>query len=126
MPQRNIKQHFLGIKKKDVAYPNRDARRKTVERDLINAESALGRTLFGEVQKGHSREFFCLKKNVWLWYEDGLTIRYEVRENGVYKQVGRENDYHKVTGEELENFRNATKAYLRLVKSHIYSKWARC
>ena len=122
MPQRNIKQHFLGIKKKDVAYPNRDARRKTVERDLINAESALGRTLFGEVQKGHSREFFCLKKNVWLWYEDGLTIRYEVRENGVYKQVGRENDYHKVTGEELENFRNATKAYLRLVKSHIYSE----
>lgn len=122
MPQRNIKQHFLGIKKKDVAYPNRDARRKTVERDLINAESALGRTLFGEVQKGHSREFFCLKKNVWLWYEDGLTIRYEVRENGVYKQVGRENDYHKVTGDELENFRNATKAYLRLVKSHIYSK----
>ena len=122
MPQRNIKQHFLGIKKKDVAYPNRDARRKTVERDLINAESALGRTLFGEVQKGHSREFFCLKKNVWLWYEDGLTIRYEVRENGVYKQVGRENDYHKVTGEELENFRNATKAYLRLVKSRIYSK----
>jgi len=122
MPQRNIKQHFLGIKKKDVAYPNRDARRKTVERDLINAESALGRTLFGEVQKGHSREFFCLKKNVWLWYEDGLMIRYEVRENGVYKQVGRENDYHKVTGEELENFRNATKAYLRLVKSHIYSK----
>ena len=122
MPQRNIKQHFLGIKKKDVAYPNRDARRKAVERDLINAESALGRTLFGEVQKGHSREFFCLKKNVWLWYEDGLTIRYEVRENGVYKQVGRENDYHKVTGEELENFRNATKAYLRLVKSRIYSK----
>lgn len=122
MPQRNIKQHFLGIKKKDVAYPNRDARRKTVERDLINAESALGRTLFGEVQKGHSREFFCLKKNVWLWYEDGLMIRYEVRENGVYKQVGRENDYHKVTGEELENFRNATKAYLRLVKSRIYSK----
>ena len=122
MPQRNIKQHFLGIKKKDVAYPNRDARRKTVERDLINAESALGRTLFGEIQKGHSREFFCLKKNVWLWYEDGLTIRYEVRENGVYKQVGRENDYHKVTGEELENFRNATKAYLRLVKSRIYSK----
>ena len=122
MPQRNIKQHFLGIKKKDVAYPNRDARRKTVERDLINAESALGRTLFGEVKKGHSREFFCLKKNVWLWYEDGLMIRYEVRENGVYKQVGRENDYHKVTGEELENFRNATKAYLRLVKSHIYSK----
>ena len=122
MPQRNFKQHLLGGKKKDVAYPNRDARRKSVERDLINAESALGRTLFGEVKEGHSREFFCLKKNVWLWYEDGLMIRYEVRENGVYKQIGKETGYRKVTGVELENFRNATKAYLRLVKSRIYSR----
>ena len=122
MPQRNFKQHLLGRKKKDVAYPNRDARRKSVERDLINAESALGRTLFGEVKEGHSREFFCLKKNVWLWYEDGLMIRYEVRENGVYKQIGKETEYRKVTGVELENFRNATKAYLRLVKSRIYSR----
>ena len=122
MSQRNFKQHLLGRKKKDVVYPNRDARRKSVERDLINAESALGRTLFGEVKEGHSREFFCLKKNVWLWYEDGLMIRYEVRENGVYKQIGKETEYRKVTGVELENFRNATKAYLRLVKSRIYSR----
>ena len=49
------------------AQPNAAERRKSVERDLINAESALGRTLFGEVKRGHAREFFCLKKNVWLW-----------------------------------------------------------
>ena len=60
-------------------------------------------------------------KNVWLWYEDGLMIRYEVRENGVYKQIGSNTTYVKVAGEELQNFRNATKAYLNLVKSHIYS-----
>ena len=34
-----------------------------------------------------SISFFCLKKNVWIWYEDGITIRYEVRKNGVYKKV---------------------------------------
>jgi hypothetical protein len=48
-------------------------------------------------------------------------IRYEVRENGVYKQIGKSTNYQKVTGEELQNFRNATKAYLRLIKARIYN-----
>lgn len=99
--------------------PNAAERRKSVERDLINAESALGRTLFGAVQPGHIREFFCLKENVWLWYEDGLVIRYEVRENGVYKRVGTR-DYEKVKEPELQHFIDATKAYLKLVKTNIY------
>ena len=121
MSKQSLKQHLLKAHKQKAAQPNRDERRKAVERDLINAESALGRTLFGEVKAGHTREFFCLKKNVWLWYEDGLMIRYEVRENGIYKQIGSNTTYIKVAGEELQNFRNATKAYLNLVKSHIYS-----
>lgn len=121
MPKQNFKQRLLKPVRTIAAHPNKEARRKSVERDLINAESALGRTLFGEVKRGHAREFFCLKKNVWLWYEDGLMIRYEVRENGVYKQVGKDERYRKVTGEELENFRNATKAYLKLIKSRIYN-----
>lgn len=121
MPQQNLRQRLLKARKSKNVQPNADERRKSVERNLINAESALGRTLFGEVPAGHSREFFCLKKNVWLWYENGLMIRYEVRENGVYKQIGSNTTYTKVVGEELRNFRNATKAYLELVKSHIYS-----
>ena len=121
MSKQNLKQRLLKSIRSTTARPNEEAHRKSVERDLINAESALGRTLFGEVKRGHAREFFCLKKNVWLWYEDGLMIRYEVRENGVYKQVGKNDSYHKVTGEELENFRNATKAYLRLIKTRIYN-----
>ena len=121
MPKQSLKQRFLSPIKSVSAHPNRDARRKAVERDLINAESALCRSLFGEVKAGHTREFFCLKKNVWLWYEDGLMIRYEVRENGVYKQVGNDSKYQRVSGEELQNFRNATKAYLRLIKTRIYN-----
>lgn len=122
MPKRYLKERLLKAKKPTTAAQKKDEHRKAVERDLINAESALGRTLFGEVATGHSREFFCLKKNVWLWYEDGLMIRYEVRENGVYKQIGSNTSYTRVVGEELQNFRNATKAYLKLVKSHIYNR----
>ena len=115
MSEFNFGQNLLGNRAK----PNVNERRKAVERDLINAESALGRTLFGDVKPGHIREFFCLQQNVWLWYEDGLIIRYEVRENGVYKRVGTK-DYEKVTGVELQHFVDATKAYLKLVKTNIY------
>ncbi len=121
MPKQGLRKRFLNPIRSIAAHSNRDERRKAVERDLINAESALGRSIFGEVKKGHTREFFCLKKNVWLWYEDGLMIRYEVRENGVYKQIGADAKYQRVTGEELNNFRNATKAYLNLIKTRIYN-----
>ncbi|MCQ2570961.1 MAG: hypothetical protein MJ154_01810 [Candidatus Saccharibacteria bacterium] len=116
MSQSNLKQNLLNFLQRK---PNADARRNAAERDLINAESALGRTLFGNVEPGHQREFFMHKKNVWIWHEDGKTIRYEVRENGVYKKVD-ENGYRKVTGAELEHFRAAASAYLKLVKSRIY------
>lgn len=116
MSKSNLKQNLLGILRKQ---PNADARRAAAEKDLINAESALGRTLFGDVIPGHQREFFMYKKNVWMWHEDGHTIRYEVRQNGVYKKADNAG-YHKVTGEELEHFRKAASAYLALVKSRIY------
>ena len=118
MSRSNLKQNLLGFLRKQ---PNAEARRQAAERDLINAESALGRTLFGDVAPGHQREFFMHKKNVWIWHEDGLTIRYEVREYGVFKKVG-DGGYNKVTGEELEHFTAATKAYLELVKTRIYNK----
>ncbi len=117
MPKLDLKQHLL----KMTTPPNYKDRRKAVERNLINAESALGRTLFGIIPAGGTREFFCLKKNVWVWYENGMTIRYEVRENGVFKKVD-DGGYTKVTGEELEHFTAATKAYLQLVKTRIYNK----
>lgn len=96
--------------------------------DMINAESRLGSMLFGPIPSGHRREFFHDRSNVWIWHEDWtdatqkphqLTIRYEVRPDGVYKKVsaGR---YFKLAGDELENFRRATHAYLRLIKTYIY------
>lgn len=96
--------------------------------DLINAESALGRTLFGPIPAGHQREFFKHKDNVWIWYESWLdeagkeqtiTIRYEVRPAGVYKKVAGAG-YKKLEGAELNNFRMAAKNYLNLVKTKLY------
>ena len=102
------------LKPRSAAYQN-----KLSYNDLINAESALGRTIFGPIPEGHRREFFRSKKNVWIWHEDGMTIRYEVRSNGVFKKVD-DSGYRKVTGEELAHFRAAASAYLKLVKSRIY------
>ena len=96
--------------------------------DLINAESALGRTIFGPVPDGHQREFFIAKKNVWIWHENWtdkfgnlqeMTVRYEVRPTGVFKRAG-SNDYQKIEGTELNNFRKAAHSYLNLVKTKLY------
>ena len=96
--------------------------------ELINAESELGRTLFGPVPLGHRREFFASRPNVWIWHEsfvnqlgkrEEITIRYEVRPTGVYKKpVG--GAYEKIEGEELANFRRAARGYLELVKTKLY------
>ena len=92
----------------------------TTESDLLNAESALGRTIFGPIPAGQSRDFFCYRKNVWLWYENGITIRYEVRPEGVFKKYPGSH-YHLISGQELDNFRQATKTYLNLVKNRLYN-----
>ncbi|MBQ3473929.1 hypothetical protein IJH24_00655 [Candidatus Saccharibacteria bacterium] len=96
--------------------------------DLVNAESELGRTLFGPIPVGHNREFFKHKGNVWIWHEDwsdafgkiqDMTIRYEVRPEGVFKKVTGA-PYVKIKGAELENFCQAAKNYLELVKTKLY------
>lgn len=108
-------------------FREKPARLKLTEEDLINAESALGATLFGPIPKGHRREFFRFKHNTWIFHESWLengqknesTITYEVRENGVYKlPLGGE--YVKIKGKELENFCRATAEYLKLIKTKLY------
>lgn len=97
--------------------------------DLINAESALGRTIFGPIPEGHQREFFIAQKNVWFYHENWLdvngalqemNIRYEVRPAGVYKRFNGEK-YTKIEGAELDNFCMAARTYANLVKQKLYS-----
>ncbi len=98
--------------------------------EMINAEAELAATIFGAVPEGHKRQFFLYKKNLWIRHEEctessdrkKMTVRYEVKENGVFKKFeGTEDGYIKLGGAELENFRKATKTYLLMVKNRIYS-----
>ena len=96
--------------------------------ELVNAESAIGRTIFGPIPEGHQREFFEYRKNIWIWHESvvdpqgvmkEMTVRYEVRPNGVFKRPG-DGYYQKIEGVELDNFRKAAKLYLDLIKAQLY------
>lgn len=97
------------------------------ERDLINAESAIGRELFGPIPDGHRREFFCLDEHTWIWYEEWTdggkqhlqTTRYEIRETGIMKATG-SGKYKPVTGAELENLIMAMQLYYEQVLRGIY------
>ncbi len=120
----------MSLKKflKDSLFSPRVYTNKLSLEDLINAESELGRTLFGPIPVGHQREFFESKKNVWVWHENWtdqfgklqeMTIRYEVRPTGVYKKSNG-GDYHKIEGAELDNFCQAARGYLKLVKTKLY------
>ena len=118
----SIKKH-LGSLLRPTPYSN-----KLNYEDLINAESELGRTLFGPIPAGRQREFFKSKNNVWIWHENwtdefgkmqDMTIRYEIRPEGVFKKVAN-GDYAKIDGTELINFRQAAKKYLELVKTKLY------
>ena len=117
----------IAIKNPFYRNPKTYTNKLTLE-DLINAESELGRTLFGPIPVGHQREFFASKKNVWIWHESWtdnfgnlqeMTIRYEVRPTGVYKKSNG-GSYIKIEGAELDNFRQAARGYLNLVKSKLY------
>ncbi len=103
---------------------------KLTRADLINAESRLGSKIFGPVPEGHHREFFHDRQNIWIWHEGWsdqaghdrqLTVRYEVRPSGVFKKIAA-GKYLKLEGAELDNFRRATHAYLRLIKQHLYHR----
>lgn len=101
------------------------------ERQLIELETEIGRTVFGPVPAGHRREFFCLDAHTWIWYEEwkdeetgkpkALTTRYEVHENGILKaQDGAQ--YKFIEGEELQNLALATKLYYEQVMRGVYRR----
>jgi hypothetical protein len=104
--------------------------KKFTNRDLIKLESEIGRHLFGPIPKGHSREFFCLDAETWVWYEEWIdektgasknhTIRYEVHPNGILKVQNGGAHYHFIEGEELQNLALATRAYKERVMRKLY------
>lgn len=99
-------------------------------RQLIQAESEIGRTLFGPIAKGGRREFFCLDEDTWIWHEEWIgpdgkkafkTTRYEIRGNEIIKsQDGEKRTY--VTGAELRNLVTAMRLYYDRVTRAIYHR----
>lgn len=107
----------------------RAGRARFTRRDLIRMESRIGGKLFGPVPKGHRREFFCLDRYTWVWYEEWVdatthkrvstTTRYEVHDNGVLK-VQQGQPYRFVEGQELTNLVWAMHLYYEEVTRQIY------
>lgn len=116
------------LKTKEQKHASKIARMS--ERQLIQAESEIGRTLFGPIAKGASREFFCLDENTWIWHEEWIdpsgkkqarTTRYEIRGTEVIKaQDGEKRVF--VTGTELQNLMQATRLYYDRVTRGIYHR----
>lgn len=104
--------------------------KKFTERELIQLESEMGRTLFGELQKGHRREFFNLNPHTWIWHEEWkneagqtmqFTTKYEIHEREIIKiQPGPRSTA--LTGEELRNFQQATSLYYERVMREVYGR----
>ena len=105
--------------------------KKLTERELIQLESEIGRNLFGPIPDGHTREFFNLDKNTWIWYEEypdpetgktrSTTTRYEIRENGILKaQDGAQ--YSFIEGDELRDLTLAVQMYYEKVMRGIYGR----
>lgn len=101
----------------------------TTERDLLEAESAIGRTLFGPLPPFVvRRDFFNLDETTWIWHEvtrnsrggmEETTTRYEVQPRGILKvQPGPRYSY--LEGAELHNFTLAVRTYYERVASTLY------
>ncbi len=100
-------------------------------RDLIRQEAAIGAELFGEVPKGHARQFFCMDARTWVWHEgwqDPQTkrtikqhVRYEVSEGRIIKSVNG-GVSTQVSQEEAQNLVKAAVLYYEYVALNVYGK----
>lgn len=101
------------------------------ERQLIELEDEIGKTLFGPIPDGHSRDFFCLDEKTWVWHETWIdpasgkkamsTTRYEVHPNGILKaQNGKVYKY--IEGQELTNLAVSVRLYYERVMREIYKR----
>lgn len=116
---------LLRVKKKDRPL------RPLTERELIQLESQVGATVFGEKPAHvYRREFFNLNENTWIWHEEvrtssgenkEMTTRYEIQPHGILKvQPGPHYKY--IEGQELQNFVLAVKEYYERVSRQLYGR----
>lgn len=111
--------------------PKQRPLKKLTERQLIRLESEIGRTIFGEIPKGRTRDFFCLDAETWVWHEtwkdaQGLqkerTVRYETHPSGILKVENGGKNCNLLKGQELMNLTLATRMYHEKVMRNIYKR----
>lgn len=115
----------------DLKMPKKRPLKTLTERELLQLESEIGAKLFGEIPKGHRREFFCLDENTWIWYEEWIdpqtkkrqqtTTRYEVGDKGILKVLEGPR-YSYIEGVELQNFMMAIRLYFEQVARGVYKR----
>jgi hypothetical protein len=112
---------------KSIMGQSAEARRANAQRVVLRHLAKLGGTVFGPVDKGRRREFFCLDARTWVWHEEwtdkngghhALTTRYDVYPNAVLKSQGT-NSYQHLSGAELRNFKNAVRVYQGLAHREL-------
>lgn len=104
---------------------NPEKRRLSIERKLIKFESEIGRNLFGDIPKGHQREFFCLDSKTWIWHEswkdsrgqNSVMTKYILRPRGGILKSQNSGPYSLLSKEETDNLIQAIKKYVNLVSS---------
>lgn len=106
-----------------------EQRRAELYRNLIRREAKIGGQLFGPVQEGGRREFFCLDKRTWIWHEEWLdkdgrrqikTTRYDVRPTGILKvQDGQPPQY--ISPDEAKRLDMAVTLYNQRVDAELKS-----
>lgn len=103
-------------------------RKAELQRNLLRHEARIGGQIFGAVQPGGRREFFCLDKHTWVWHEEWIdgsgqrqirTTRYDVRPSGILKSQN--GVYQSVNKQEAGRLLEAAEQYERRVVAELYS-----
>lgn len=101
-------------------------------KQYISQEAAIGAQVLGPIPAGHTREFFCLDRNTWIWRENWrdengtpqqFIVNYEVDPSGILKRVNG-GQYSRVEGAELARFDQAIRLYYTEVAQHVYGRTA--
>ncbi len=105
--------------------------RKDQRRALLKREGDIGGKLFGKIPKNHTRKFFCLNQNTWVWNETfpaetGETMvvntRYRVYEDTIEKIQN--NKVTPMSLEEMQNVVHAMELYADKVQRMMYKNFA--
>ncbi|MDB5186083.1 MAG: hypothetical protein JWL85_606 [Candidatus Saccharibacteria bacterium] len=103
-------------------------KRAELYRNLIRHEARIGGQIFGPVQKGGRREFFCLDERTWVWHEEWVdqrgqhqtkTTRYDVRPDTILKV--QDGHYTHVSKDEAKRLYEAARTYQERVERELYS-----